>query len=52
MRRRRNKRHNGCRGKARYATFGEAKSDQPAQQPYLCPSCKCWHLTSAVESRI
>jgi hypothetical protein len=43
----RRRRFGGCGGKARYGSFAEAKAEQPAQHPYPCTSCGCWHLTSA-----
>lgn len=52
MSRRRQKHFNGCRGKARYGSYDEAKSEQPAQAAYLCPGCACWHLTSAKVSTL
>lgn len=45
-RRRHRRRFKGCSGKARFARFVEAKVEQPAQAPYLCAHCNCWHLTS------
>lgn len=43
----RRRRFGGCGGKARYASFAEAKAEQPGQHPYPCGRCGCWHLTSA-----
>lgn len=46
IRRNRRRRFKGCGGKARFASFDEAKAAHSAQAPYLCHHCECWHLTS------